>query len=60
VQVRILGLGNLASKIAVIAALLHDVGHTAMSHGAEVVFLPSQENSMRGHTQRIIAKLIKN
>ncbi len=57
--VRSLRLGDLASKVSIIAALLHDVGHMAMSHAAEVFLLRRQGKFHEDHTRRIIAKLSK-
>ncbi len=57
--VRSLRLSDLASQVAVIAALLHDVGHTALSHAAEVFLLRRQDKIHEDHTRKIITMLSK-
>lgn len=57
--VRSLRLSDLGSQVAVIAALLHDVGHTALSHAAEVFLLQRQGKFHEDHTRRIMTILSK-
>ena len=57
--VQSLGLSNVAIRVAVLAALLHDVGHTAMSHAAEVFLLQRHRKFHEDHTCRIVTLLSK-
>lgn len=52
--VKSLRLSYLASQVSVLAALLHDVGHMALSHGAEVFLHKRRGKYHENHTRTII------
>jgi adenine-specific DNA-methyltransferase len=57
--VKALRLSDLACQVAVIAGLLHDVGHTALSHAAEVFLLRRQDKFHEDHSRTIMTMLSK-